>query len=385
MLDEREGAVATADRPGAFNLKPLWQRAAVVAAGPAANLLLAWFLYSLVHWMGADEPKARLSTPAQASVFDRAGVQAGDVVQAYSVDRVDWQAVRSMNDLRWQVTQALLSGQPLYLTLSDAAGQAKRQVLLELDTLGAKDMNAEVARRIGVPAPFSEPRLGEISVGGAAQRAGLQAGDLVRSVGDVWVKDSEQLRALIRSRINTTEPMAWVVERAGQRLNVAVTPITVVAGDQSFGRIEAVIHQPAEMVRVSYGLLEGVSHSAVRVWELSSLTLKMLGRMITGQASVKNLSGPITMADYAGQSARLGLATYLSFLAVISISLGVLNLLPLPMLDGGHLMYYLFEALTGRALSTVWFERLQRVGLALMLMLMSLAFYNDVARYWLLQ
>ena len=129
-----------------------------------------------------------------------------------------------------------------------------------------------------------------------------------------------------------------------------------------------------------YGVVEGLSQAAVQTWQMSALTLKMLGKMIVGQASLKNLSGPLTIADYAGQSARLGLAYYLGFLAVVSIGLGVLNLLPLPVLDGGHLMYYLFEGLTGRPVSDLWLDRLQRGGVAIMLMMMSLALYNDVAR-----
>ena len=134
------------------------------------------------------------------------------------------------------------------------------------------------------------------------------------------------------------------------------------------------------MIMVRYGAFEGLSRAVVQTWQMSMLTLKMLGKMVIGQASLKNLSGPLTIADYAGQSVRLGLAYYLGFLAVVSVSLGVLNLLPLPVLDGGHLMYYLFEGVTGRPVSDLWLDRLQRGGVAIMLMMMSLALYNDVAR-----
>jgi regulator of sigma E protease len=154
----------------------------------------------------------------------------------------------------------------------------------------------------------------------------------------------------------------------------------VLDGTQHIGRIEAFPGQPPEMLTVRYGVFEGLSRAVRKTWEMSALTVEMLGKMVIGQASLKNLSGPITIADYAGQSVRLGLAYYLGFLAVVSVSLGVLNLLPLPMLDGGHLMYYLFEAVTGRPVSEVWLERLQRGGVAIMLMMMSLALYNDVAR-----
>jgi regulator of sigma E protease len=159
-----------------------------------------------------------------------------------------------------------------------------------------------------------------------------------------------------------------------------VRPAVAIEGERRIGRIEAYIGGPPAMVTVRYGAVEGITQAVARTWEMSALTLRMLGRMLIGQASLKNLSGPLTIADYAGQSVRLGLAYYLGFLAIVSVSLGVLNLLPLPMLDGGHLMYYLFEAVTGRPVSDAWLERLQRGGVAIMLMMMSLALYNDVAR-----
>jgi regulator of sigma E protease len=134
------------------------------------------------------------------------------------------------------------------------------------------------------------------------------------------------------------------------------------------------------MVTVRYGPIEGLRKGAARTWEVSLLTLRMMGRMVIGQASIKNLSGPLTIADYAGKSASLGLTQYLLFLALISVSLGVLNLLPLPVLDGGHLMYYLWEAVTGRSISELWMERLQRGGVAVLLVMMSIALFNDVAR-----
>ena len=175
--------------------------------------------------------------------------------------------------------------------------------------------------------------------------------------------------------------MHWRVERGGQRARARrCTPRVVADGGKRIGRIDASSGQPPEMVTVRYGAVEGLARRATRTWEMSALTVKMLGRMLIGEASLKNLSGPLTIADYAGQSAQLGLAYYLGFLALVSVSLGVLNLLPLPMLDGGHLMYYLFEAVTGRPVSELWLEWLQRGGVAIMLMMMSLALYNDVAR-----
>ena len=382
MLDEREGAVAPADLGRAFNRKPLWQRAAIVFAGPLANLLLAVLLYAATHWIGLEEPKALLSAPAVGSVAERAGMRAGDWARAVSRDGMEWQELRSMTDLRWQITEAVMHGQKLSLTLSDADGRSERRVVLALDALGSQDVDAKLMQRIGLGAPFSEPVLGEVKAGGAAARAGLLAGDRVLSVDGAAIADAGRLRELIRAGVAGSEgkPMAWRVARAGQTLELAVQPAVVSDGDKRVGRIEAYVGQPPQMVTVHYGPIDGLAKAVTRTWDMSALTLTMFGKMVIGEASLKNLSGPLTIADYAGQSARLGLAYYLGFLAVVSVSLGVLNLLPLPMLDGGHLMYYLFEAVTGRAVSEVWTARLQRGGVAILLMMTSLALYNDVAR-----
>jgi regulator of sigma E protease len=382
MLDEREGAVPPQLLDQAFNRKTLWQRTAVVAAGPLANLVLAVLLYAAAHWIGIEEAKAVLGPPARASLAEGAGMRAGDWARAWSSDGTEWQDLRSMSDLRWQVSRAVMGGEALQLMVSDRAGHGQRRVELDIARLGSTEVDAETMQRIGLGSAFSEPVLGEAKPGGPAARAGLRAGDRVLSIDGVPISDASVIRELIRASgsSGTAKVMEWRIERAGQALDLKVEPNVVTEGERRVGRIEAYPGQPPEMLTVRYGLFDGLSQAVAKTWEMSTLTLKMLGKMLIGQASLKNLSGPITIADYAGQSVRLGLAYYLGFLAVVSVSLGVLNLLPLPMLDGGHLMYYLFEGVTGRPVSDLWLERLQRGGVAIMLMMMSLALFNDVAR-----
>ena len=382
MLDEREGPVDPAERHLAFNNKSLRARAAVVAAGPLANLLLAVLLYSLVNWWGVEEPRAVLASPVAGSVAAQAGVTGREEVLAVAEVGGAWQPVKSFETLRWQLTRAALEGRDLRLSLSDASPGGGREVLLPLSSLSAQDADPQLFRRVGLLGPWTEPVLGDLMPGLAAERSGLRKGDVIVRVGDAPVVDGVQLRELIRGLVQSGQPVAlpWTVRRDGSELQIRVTPELQTNAAGTVARIGAFVGGPASMVTVRHGPVEGLWNGAVRTWEVSILTLKMMGRMVIGEASLKNLSGPLTIADFAGKSASLGLTHYLLFLALISVSLGVLNLLPLPVLDGGHLMYYLWEGVTGKSVSGAWMERLQRTGVALLLVMMSIALFNDVTR-----
>ena len=381
MLDEREGPVAPEERHQAFNTQPLRSRVAIVAAGPLANLLLAVLLYAAVNWYGVQEPQPILASPVAGSVAQRAGLEGGETVLQAGFEGEALRSVDSFEDLRWLLTRGALEGHDVRLAVTGRQGGG-RELVLALSQLQASDADAQLFRKVGILGPYTPPVIGDVVAGGAGDRAGLRKGDLVLSVGGKPVVDGQQLRELIRASVDAGKSVSspWQVRRGSQSLEVVVAPQVVRDGAVSVGRIGAFVGAPPAFVTVRYGPLDGLWKGFERTWEVSVLTLRMMGRMVIGEASLKNLSGPLTIADYAGKSASMGLTQYLVFLALISVSLGVLNLLPLPVLDGGHLMYYLWEGITGRSVSDAWMERLQRGGVAVLLVMMSIALFNDVTR-----
>ncbi|MFZ9433001.1 MAG: RIP metalloprotease RseP [Burkholderiaceae bacterium] len=402
MLDSREEAVAPQQLPRAFDQRPLIQRSLIVAAGPLANLLLAVLLYAAAAWWGTQEPVARLASPVAGSLAERAGLQAGDRVVAACIggqdplgadaarDCVD---IESLGQLHWQLTRAALDRSTLTIELAGDGPSGTRRAVLRLTEMGG-EVDEQFIRRVGLTGAYNEPVIQRVVEGGAAQAAGVKAGDRVLAVDGWLVRDASALRERIRAwgaaargsgatadTPPNTAAQRWRILRDGREMELEVRPQMVPSGDgPPIGRVEAVIGTAPETVLVRRdagpALVQGVSQSL----EMSWLTIRMIGRMIIGEASLKQLSGPLTIADAAGQSAQRGATQYLGFLALVSVSLFVLNLVPLPMLDGGHLMYHLFEALTGRPPSEVWLERLQRIGMVLLLMLMAVALTNDVLR-----
>lgn len=384
MLDERDAPVAAHEKHLAFNNQRLRNRALIVLAGPAANFFLAIVLYAGVGWIGVAEPQAIMATPVTGSLAHVAGIKGGEHVLAVAVDGGRAEEIVSFEHMRWMLVHAALNKQDVRLTVAlREADMTPSEVVLPLSHLGGADSGNQLMHQIGLSGPWASPSVGKILPGGAAEAAGLAPGDLVLSVDGTSVPDGQFLRSTIRQAVDQNgrvRTQDWLVSRNGRRLHIRVTPQSESVENVWTGRIGAYIGHPPEMVVVRKGPLEGLKAAIVKTWDVSILSLQMMGKMLTGEASLKNLSGPLTIADYAGKSASAGLNSYLLFLALISVSLGVLNLLPLPVLDGGHLLYYLCEGVTGRPVPEIWQDRLQRGGVVILMGMMSIALFNDVVR-----
>ncbi|MGI4718407.1 MAG: RIP metalloprotease RseP [Janthinobacterium lividum] len=372
MLDSRDPETAPKDESELhreFTRQNVWRRIAIVAAGPVANFLVAIGLMAVLFMHGVEEPSARLRAVPAGSSAQIAGVRGGDTVVA-----VNGNPVQSWSELRWQILQAAVDRGEARLSLR-AQGGGGYDAVIPADAVAKLDVEGDVMKALGLDLWRKPARIEKVLPGGAGERAGLQPGDTVLLADGRTVDDG--LAFIETVQASGGRPVQLEVQRGGRALPVTLAPERDPNGR---GIAKVMLAQPVEMVTVSSGPFEALGKGVARTWETSVMTIKMIGKMVTGEASWKNVTGPITIADYAGQSARVGLATYLQFIAFISISLGVMNLLPIPVLDGGHLLYYSLEVLTGRPLPARVGEFAQRFGVGLLFMLMALAVFNDLVR-----
>jgi len=379
MLDEREGPVDPQEADRAFNRQTVWRRIAIVIAGPLFNFIFAVLVYAGLFMYGLPEARPVLAAPPAGTLAAAAGIATGDTVRS-----VEGEPVATWQDLRWQILQAALQRQAVRLETLNERGHIAT-VTIDLREFPANEVEGDVLERIGLRLwrPALDPVLGQLVAGGPAERAGLAPGDRVLRADGKDIDTWEALVAAVRAHPGV--PLQLTLERDGTTRTTQVTPEAVAAGQGRVGRIGAAPRVPAShtdkiLIRVQHGPLASLAKGAAKTWDISVFSLKMLGRMLIGEVSWKHLSEPVTIADFAGQSAQMGWISYISFLALISISLGVLNLLPIPLLDGGHLMYYAIELVKGGPVSERAMELGQRVGLALLLVMMAFAFYNDLNR-----
>ena len=389
MLDEREGPVDPAERHLAFNTQPVWKRFAIVAAGPIANLLLAVGLYTGMAWYGMQQAQPIVAQPPAQSLAAQAGLRSGDkILQWRHASADDWQAVVSLEQLSWNLSQAALDRRDIALEVrstlpgNEAGNARERTLIIPLSHIRpGQEADEGFTRIIGVGTPWMPPVVRQVIPGGAAARAGVQDKDLVLAINQQPVGDALELQQRIGSDLSG-KPQTWQIKRGEQTLELPVTPSLEQINGKQVARVGIYFGEAPATVMVRYGLLDGLGYGFKQVGDVALISVKGFVKMLTGQISVKNLSGPLTIADYAGRSAQAGLSAYIAFLGLISVSLGVLNLLPVPVLDGGHLIYYLWEAAAGRPVSEVWQLRLQKVGLILLGCMMLIATFNDIARHF---
>ncbi|GJL82017.1 MAG: zinc metalloprotease [marine bacterium B5-7] len=379
MLDEHEGDVADEDIPRAFNRKSLGVRSAVVLAGPAFNFLFAIAAYWLINTVGIDGVKPVIGEIIPGSVASEAGLQVGDTIV-----EIDGRKTQTWGEHRLYIMSRLVDGKGLDIIVSrDGTSLTEASLRPQGDASDALSP-AGIEQMLGMrPAlPELESVVGSVADKSPAAAAGLQTGDRIVAIDG---RELSSWRELVeRVMPNPGQTLNVEIDRKGQRIVQNITPEAVVVGDDTIGRIgisPAPVADAADyFTTVDLGFAESLKRAVEQTWLMSSLTLKMLYRMLKLEISTENLSGPITIAHYAGQSVQIGLIPFLTFLAIISVSLGVLNLLPIPVLDGGHLLYYLIELIRGGPVPERVMYWGQQVGIVMLACLMGLAFYNDVLR-----
>jgi len=379
MLDEREADVSSEEKSRAFNNQPVAKRIAIVFAGPAFNFILAIFLYWIVFMLGTTVDRPFVGEPDVGSIVEKSGFENKDEILS-----VGDTSIRSWNDFRMEILDQGLDGGKLAIKVATADGFETNRIL-DLGDMRLLENEGDIFKHIGFKQwwPDLPTEIGGVMENSAAEKAGLQAGDIITDIDGVavekWVFLVEQIRN------SPGRPMQFNIQRDGQLINLIVTPQSRDTNGGKEGVIGAYQHVPEDLyatltTRIEYGAVDAMPKAVTKTWDMSTLTLRVLWKMVSGEASLSNISGPITIATYAGATASIGLVSFFSFLAIISVSLGVLNLLPVPMLDGGHLFYYLIEILKGSPVSEAFELRGQQVGIAILALLMSVAIFNDIQR-----
>lgn len=381
MLDAREqdlNNLSSDELQREFTRQTVWKRIVIVAAGPFANFLLAIAVFAGLYMHGVPEPTTRIRAVPQHTVAYDAGLRGGDLVTS-----VNGQPVRIWSDLRWELMQSTIEKMParlgvLHQSQSQFEGSRSDTVILKTGDLSTEDLEGDFLGKLGIDLARPQTVLGRLVPDGPAMRAGLKEGDIIQTVNGAPVSDGLAFIELVRAAPG--KPLHIEGRRGAEDFSITVTPEILLKNKQQFGRIGAEIPVMPEMIMASDPPLPAFKRAVKKTWDTSVLTLKMIGKMIIGEVSWKNITGPITIADYAGQTARIGAISYLTFIAFISISLGVMNLLPIPVLDGGLLLYYSLEVLTGRAIPERFGEIAQRAGVGILMTLMAVAVFNDIVR-----